>query len=58
MKRIQSSTQPSSGGTTISKGDEEIKRLKKELKDAYLELEILKKAVHIFTKSDGKSTSS
>jgi len=33
----------------------EIKRLKKKLKNAELELEILKKAVHIFSKSDGKS---
>lgn len=32
---------------------DEIKRLKKELKDAQLELAILKKAVHIFSKSDG-----
>ena len=32
----------------------EVKRLKKELKNAQLELEILKKAVHIFSKSDGK----
>lgn len=36
---------------------DELKRLKKELKNAQLELEILKKAVHIFSKSDGKSTS-
>jgi transposase len=32
----------------------EVKRLKKELKETQLELEILKKAVHIFSKSDGK----
>lgn len=36
----------------------EVKRLKKELKETQLELEILKKAVHIFSKSDGKSISS
>lgn len=36
----------------------EVKRLKKELKNAQLELEILKKAVHIFSKSDGKSFNS
>lgn len=34
----------------------EVKQLKKELKEARLELEILKKAVHIFSKSDGGST--
>ena len=33
----------------------EVRRLKKELKETQLELEILKKAVHIFSKSDGKS---
>ena len=33
----------------------EIKRLRKALKEKELELEILKKAVHIFSKSDGKS---
>ena len=33
----------------------EIKRLNKELRNTKLELEILKKAVHIFSKSDGKS---
>jgi len=33
----------------------EIKRLRKALRDKELELEILKKAVHIFSKSDGKS---
>ena len=35
----------------------EVKRLRKALKEKELELEILKKAVHIFSKSDGKSTS-
>jgi transposase len=33
----------------------EVKQLKKELREALLELEILKKAVHIFSRSDGKS---
>ena len=33
----------------------EVKRLRKALKEKELELEILKKAVHIFSKSDGKS---
>lgn len=38
-------------------GDVEIKSLKKQLKEKELELEILKKALHIFSKSDGKSIS-
>ena len=33
----------------------ELKQLRKALKEKELELEILKKAVHIFSKSDGKS---
>lgn len=36
----------------VSKEDEEIKRLKKELLDTKLERDILKKAVSIFSKSD------
>ncbi len=36
----------------------EIKKLKKALKEKELELEILKKAVHIFSRSDGNSTNS
>jgi len=40
----------------IVKGDSlEIKRLRKALKEKELELEILKKDVHIFSKNDGKS---
>lgn len=35
--------------------DIEIKRLRKALKEKELELAILKKAVHIFSKNDGKS---
>ncbi len=41
---------------TIEKDDSlEVKELRKALKEKELELEILKKAVHIFSKSDGKS---
>lgn len=51
----QESTHPT--GKQKAKKEElvELKRIKKELKDTQLELEILKKAVHIFSKSDGKS---
>lgn len=38
--------------------NQEVKELRKALKDAQLELEILKKAVHIFSKSGGKSINS
>lgn len=36
--------------------DVETKQLRKELKNAQMELEILKKAIHIFSKRDGSST--
>ena len=36
--------------------NQEVKELRKKLKNAELELEILKKAVHIFSKNDGKFT--
>ncbi len=45
---------PSNRTTTTTK-EEELRRLKKELKETRLELAILKKAVHIFSKSDGNS---
>lgn len=37
-------------------GLSEYKKLQKELKDKELELEILKKAIHIFSKKDGSIT--
>lgn len=43
---------------SIPPGTLEVKRLCKALKEKELELEILKKAVHIFSKSNGKSTGS
>jgi transposase len=38
--------------------EEEISRLKKQLKDAEMERDILKKAIGIFSSKDGKSTNS
>ena len=38
--------------------NQEVKELRKALKNAELELDILKKAVHIFSKNDGKFTNS
>lgn len=43
--------------TIETQDNSEVKRLKKALKEKELELYILKKAVHIFSKSDEKSTS-
>ena len=47
---------PGEGNEQLNDEQREIKRLKKELKEAKLESEILKKAIRIFSKSDGKST--
>lgn len=47
---------PGEGNEQLNEEQQEIKRLKKELKEAKLESEILKKAIRIFSKSDGRST--
>jgi transposase len=45
---------PGQGNKTMTEEQKEIARLKKELRDAQLERDILKKAVGIFSKNDGK----
>lgn len=42
----------------LSEEEREIKRLKKQLREAQLERDILKKAIGIFSKRDGTSTNS
>ena len=42
----------------MTEEQKEIVRLKKELRDAQIERDILKKAVSIFSKSDGKYSNS
>jgi transposase len=49
---------PGQGNKTMTEEQKEIAKLKKELRDAQLERDILKKAVSIFSKSDGKYTNS
>ncbi len=49
---------PGNGKLTQNDKDKEIARLKKQLRDAQLERDILKKAVNIFSKSDGSYTGS
>ncbi len=44
------------GNIALTPEQEEIARLKKELKDAQMECDILKKAVSIFSKNDKKSS--
>jgi len=46
------------GNKTMTEEQKEISRLKKELRDAQLERDILKKAVSIFSRSDGKYSNS
>ena len=47
---------PGQGKPKMTDLEREVARLKKELRDARMERDILKKAVSIFSRSDGKST--
>ena len=49
---------PGQGNKMMTEEQKEITRLKKELRDAQLERDILKKAVSIFSKNDGKYSNS
>jgi transposase len=49
---------PGNGKVRRSEEDKEIDRLKRELDEMRLERDILKKAISIFSKSDGKSFNS
>ena len=54
--RYESSSFPGRGKPKMTEVEAEITALKKELADVKEERDILKKAVHFFSKSDGKST--
>lgn len=49
---------PGNGNEQLSPEEREIKKLKKKLQEAELERDILKKAIHVFSKKDGKYTNS
>ena len=49
---------PGNGNKKMTEHESEIARLKKELNDVRIERDILKKAVGIFSKSDGRHTNS
>ena len=49
---------PGQGNKIMTDEQKEIARLKKELCDALIERDILKKAIRIFSKSDGKYSNS
>ncbi len=55
-RRWADSTPTTTVKATVPEESSEVKKLRKTLREKELELEILKKAVHIFSKSDGRST--
>jgi len=55
-QKYQNNSFPGKGKPKMTDLEGEVARLKKELRDAKMERDILKKAVSIFSRSDGKST--
>lgn len=49
---------PGSGKVVLTEAEQEVARLKKELRETQMERDILKKVVSIFSKSDGKYSGS
>ena len=49
---------PGNGKVILSETEQELPRLRKELRETQLERDILKKAVGIFSRSDGKYSGS
>jgi transposase len=58
LKKYEANSFPGHGTPKMTDMEREVARLRKELRDAKMEREILKKAISIFSVSDGKSTSS
>ena len=58
QKKYENNSFPGKGKPKMTDLEREIARLQKELRDARMERDILKKAVSIFSRSDGKSTNS
>ena len=54
----QEASFPGQGNKILTEEQKEIVRLKKELRDAQIERDILKKAVSIFSRNDGKYSNS
>jgi transposase len=57
LKTYEGNSFPGHGTPKLTDLEREVARLRKELRDAKMEREILKKAISIFSVSDGKSTS-
>ena len=49
---------PGKGKPKLTNEEREVAELRKQLRDAEMERDILKKAISIFSKSDGRSTNS
>lgn len=49
---------PGNGKVVLNEAEKELARLKKELRETQLERDILKKAVSIFSRNDGKYSGS
>ena len=56
FSRTESHSFPGQGNVALSPQEAEIARLKKQLREAELERDILKKAVSIFSRRDGSSS--
>lgn len=54
----QNGSFPGNGKVILSETEQELARLKKELRETQMERDILKKAVGIFSRSDGKYSGS
>ncbi len=54
----QDSSFPGNGKVILSEVEQELSRLRKELRETQLERDILKKAVGIFSRSDGRNSGS
>lgn len=54
----QNGSFPGNGKVILTETEQELVRLKKELRDTQMERDILKKAVSIFSRSDGKYSGS
>ena len=57
-QQYENNSFPGKGKPKMTEMEREVARLKKELRVAKMERDILKKAVSIFSRSDGKSTNS
>lgn len=57
-EKYQDNSFPGKGKLKMTDLEKENAKLQKELRDAKMERDILKKAVSIFSRSDGKSTNS